>query len=260
MKLDISKVEFSNSDIKRKIKVPERLTVELCEIVGIIAGDGCLYKRKNRYEIYIYGNSIDDIKYHKEIVKNLFKEVFNLEPKIHKIKDTNAIRTRIDSKAIFVFFNKVLCIPYGNKVKNLGVQNNILTSKKSIYPYLRGLADTDFGIKFKKRNDVKPSLYKYPIIYGNFASKEFAEQLSRLIKKIGFNNHIERNKRNNLKTGKYYESFSINIIGKENLKTWMKKIGFNNRRHLTKYLLWKKLGYCTPLTTLQEREILLKSL
>ena len=51
MKLDISKVEFSNADLRRKIRIPEILTLEICEIMGILAGDGNSYK-------YIKGKKI----------------------------------------------------------------------------------------------------------------------------------------------------------------------------------------------------------
>ncbi len=57
---------------------------------------------------------------------------------------------------------------------------------------------------------------------------------------------------------KYHISNQIEICGKEQLELWMKKIGFNSRKHLTKYLVWKKFGFCPPNTTLPERELILK--
>ena len=41
------------------------------------------------------------------------------------------------------------------------------------------------------------------------------------------------------------------------LEYWMKSIGFNSRKHLTKYLIWKKSGFCPPYTSLPQREQIL---
>ena len=41
------------------------------------------------------------------------------------------------------------------------------------------------------------------------------------------------------------------------LNRWMKIIGFSNSKHLTKILLFKKLGYCPKMLTTQERTNLL---
>ena len=157
MKLNTSKLTLSNPDKTRKITIPKELTTELCEIIGILNGDGCLYKRKNRYEIYIYGDSNEDIYYHKTKIKSLFKSVFNIEPRIQKIKNHNSIRSRIDSKAIFTFLNNSVGVAYGDKKERIRIPKKILKNKKFIYAYLRGLADTDFYLKFKKKKRCKES-------------------------------------------------------------------------------------------------------
>ena len=51
----------------------------------------------------------------------------------------------------------------------------------------------------------------------------------------------------------YNESYAIEINGKERLNKWLKKIGFSNKKHLTKIDVWKRLGYCLPNTSLEER-------
>jgi len=40
MKLNISFVEKSNYDVKRRITFPEELTEDLAELIGIVVGDG----------------------------------------------------------------------------------------------------------------------------------------------------------------------------------------------------------------------------
>ncbi|MBI2148125.1 hypothetical protein HYU23_00445 [Candidatus Woesearchaeota archaeon] len=50
----------------------------------------------------------------------------------------------------------------------------------------------------------------------------------------------------------------MEILGKEQLELWMKLTGFNSRKHLTKYLVWKKFGFCPHYTNLPQRELILK--
>ena len=50
----------------------------------------------------------------------------------------------------------------------------------------------------------------------------------------------------------------IDINGKNNINTWFKVIGFNSSKHLTKYEIWKKFGFCPPNTNIVERRKILK--
>lgn len=59
---------------------------------------------------------------------------------------------------------------------------------------------------------------------------------------------------------KNYISYQIEICGKNNLKQWMKNIGFSSYNSLTRYLVWKKLGYLQPQTNLIDRLNILKKL
>jgi len=38
----------------------------------------------------------------------------------------------------------------------------------------------------------------------------------------------------------------------------MEKIGFNSTKHLTKYEVWKKFGYCPPNTNIRQRKQILE--
>lgn len=45
----------------------------------------------------------------------------------------------------------------------------------------------------------------------------------------------------------------------ESLNIWMRKIGFQNKRHLIKYKVWKLKGYCPPFTNIKKGEIIMRS-
>ena len=78
MKLDISEIEFSNKDRKRNILIPNKITKELAELIGIIMGDGStgIYKGNGytHYEIRLYGHKKEDLNYYNKIVDKLFKK------------------------------------------------------------------------------------------------------------------------------------------------------------------------------------------
>ena len=73
---------------------------------------------------------------------------------------------------------------------------------------------------------------------------------------LGFSYSVQFNVKVTLNS-KNFKRNEIYISGKENLKKWMKFIGFSNEKHLTKYLIWKKFGFCPPNTTLKQRLLIL---
>ena len=78
MKLDLSKIKFSNNDIRNRVRIPNILTPKLAEFIGIMVGDGHVgyykYPRMGKpsinYDIRISGNSKDS-DYYSEYVNNL---------------------------------------------------------------------------------------------------------------------------------------------------------------------------------------------
>ncbi|MAG47779.1 hypothetical protein CL617_04175 [archaeon] len=257
-KLNISKVEFSKKDVKNNLKIPKILNNKLAYLIGVHVGDGSMgiYKKGANYYISYTGHIIDEQEYHKEIIKDLFKELFNKRVKINfdrRIKNSS-LRTYLNSKAILTFFHKSLRLPMGMK-KDIDIPKIITYSNKTIMKYfLRGLADTDFCLTFKKRYKKK---HYYPSISFNNQSKYLTKSVINILKKFNINSSVSYNmksKRNN----RINISHQININGKENLSKWMKKIGFNSAKHLTKYQVWKTFGYCPPNTNINERYRILK--
>src|SRR3989344_6590129 len=116
----IKGIDYSWSDVKRNIKIPDEMTEELAEETGIHIGDGNLYKGKDKHECTVYqygitGNLIDEYIYHTVHIKNLFKSLFNIEPFLSQRKNKNSIDSRIRSKAIISFKNKILGLCFGSK-------------------------------------------------------------------------------------------------------------------------------------------------
>ncbi|MBI2655806.1 hypothetical protein HYX06_05300, partial [Candidatus Woesearchaeota archaeon] len=95
MKLDLSKIKFSNNDIRKNIIIPDILTPKLAEFIGTIVGDGHIGFQKTKrgstnYEVRISGN-LKDLEYYSNYVGNLAFELFNIRLKVLEIKYDNSV-------------------------------------------------------------------------------------------------------------------------------------------------------------------------
>lgn len=254
MRLDLTDLKKNKYDEKRRIKIPMYLDEDLAELIGIIVGDGHVSYKKEYNCITICGHAIDDYYYISYYVFNLISKIFNQHPKI-KFRKNNNIRLDLFSKAVASFFTEIIGIP-SNK-NSISVPKCILKGDEEIKgSFLRGFMDTDCSLVFQK----KSIEHNYPII--KMASK--SEKLILDIKNIldefkitGFVIYNRHRKSNFLKEAVINE---IYISGRRNLKQWIGKIGFHNSKHITKYLIWKKIGYCPPKTNINTRKCILRKI
>nr|MBA4404956.1 hypothetical protein [Nanoarchaeum sp.] len=216
-----------------------KITEELAELCGIIAGDGHIthYKKNGDYRIEISGDK-KEIEYHKYI-QGLFQEVFKKNSKI-RTKDNNIV-TYFHSKKIIEFFID-LGLPAGKKAKKVRIPDVILKENNLSLAFLRGLADTDFSVCFKKGGRLRNS---YPRITVDIVSKQLILDVKTILNRLDINfYYYERSRINNLGQSYFY---CLDINGKKNLEIWMKNIGFRNKKHLDKIEFWKENGFYNKL-------------
>lgn len=254
MHLDTSKVQFSKKDLKLGTKIPIELTSELAYFLGFHAGDGTLYfnRPKSTYVIGFTGHLSEENDLHQTVLIPLVRKLFNKE--VHSIEDRrvnrSSIRTYFKSKAIFTFLHFTIGLPSGIKSNSdlpILIKN---ANKEIIFSFLRGLADADFTLAFKRRH----SEYNYPVISFSTNNTRLTKSLNNLLLEIGFTTY-SRFDFNKPRYDVPLISNYIQISGKKNLEIWMKLIGFSSPKHLTKYEIWKKFGNCPPHTTLIQRRI-----
>jgi len=53
--------------------------------------------------------------------------------------------------------------------------------------------------------------------------------------------------------------YELVIYRKSDIDRWIKEVGFSNSKHKTKIMVWNKLGFCPPKTTIYERKEILKN-
>ena len=254
MILDLSRVGFSRRDIQKGLVLPVRLTLELAEDLGIMTGDGSLNsKRKHDYEIVCSGDAEDEVDYYINYVSPLKCKLFNakIQPRLINPKRQNEFGIRLWSKAIFNFYTQLFDFPAGKKECLIGVPHMIKESDEQTQAsFIKGLFDTDGSLTFRKKNS---DVYYYPIIKFTTMSQNLYIKIREILLRFGFNLWSNKRLRYDQRYDRTYFIYDIDISGEGNLNRWMGLIGFSNPKHLTKYLIWEKFGFCPIKTTLQHR-------
>lgn len=234
------------------------ITPELAEICGIHAGDGYLRCReRNRGEIQICG-SLEEESYYENYVIPLFNNFFNLNIKGKKFPNTYGFAC-YNKKVRDIFLE--LGFPKGKKSDSVRVPEIILNGKnKELFcRFLRGIFDTDGNLSFRKSyagiNKFNKKYHHYPTIKISTVSKFLAEDIIRILHELDilffYFNHDTKKQNEKRK-------YIITISGIEGLERWMELIGMKNPVKLSRYLVWKKFGFCPTNLTLKQREDILK--
>lgn len=236
------------------------MTPDLAEICGIHAGDGYLRMRKGgKGEIDISGH-LEEKEYYDNYIVQLFNRVFDLNLKGREFS-RGTYGLVIYSKKIAKFFNE-LGFPFGKKSLIVQVPKQIIESgNKILYGrFLRGLFDTDGGLYFRNRRTGKNySKFKrkynyYPLINISTVSKSLSKDVSFILDYFKIKYFVYEFQPKNIRDSYKYV---ITISGVSRLKKWMEFVGIKNSVKYTRYLVWKKFGFCPPHTTLREREDIL---
>ena len=233
--------------------INSKITPEIAEICGVIVGDGHLSRyissRRTDYRIEIVGNKTEEIEYFKYITK-LFYHLFGKDFKLKM--ESDYARLYIHSKELLEFFENIGLI-VGKKSDKSYIPNKILNDEVASLHFLKGLADTDFCICFKKGGR---KMNSYPKIVAEFASESLIKDIQVILNRIGITYYKQTVTKNN--TFGVFTHYRLELNGRKNLEKWMELIGFSNPKHITKIKVLEKLGYCPPRTTYLERLKILK--
>ena len=230
-KMDLSQINYTWQEKKKGLVLPKKMTSGLAYLCGVIAGDGSInYRDKNKeYSVECAGNSKDEIEFYEKVVNPLFKNLFGFSPKLNYYSLGSTYGFRIYSKSLFYYFVNVIGLPYGKKYSKLKIPACIINNNVFLINFIRGLMDTDGCITFKKKN-------KYPTLVLASASYIFVKEISLILKGWDFYFYEVYNYK--VYDARFKNGFSIinriEINGKNNLKKWMKIIGFSNPKHIRK--------------------------
>lgn len=230
------------------------------EILGMYVGDGCLSVTRKYSEFAIFGDRKEEKKYYVDYVIPLFNQKFSksLNKKIigREYPSMGVFGFHIFSKKFVQMFEKIGFKP-GPKT-NISLPTCILEADlNNTRSFIRGLFDTDGSIYFEKNYSAKTQIHNRPKIKLGTTSQTLRNQLSDILTKLGFKPMLKKpylGKRDSV------EMNEIIIYKKDDIQKWLEIIGFNNFKHQTKVMIWKKSGKCPPYTTLLERITLLKEM
>jgi len=227
-------IKPSWADIKRKIRIPEKMTVKLAEETGIHIGDGNLHisTEEGKFKSYRYGITGDltnEYLYHKMYIKPLIKEIYNLNISVLKRENKNAVESYCKSKVIVTFKNKILGLPIGNK-RDIKIPEEILKNNEFQKRCVVGIIDTDFSIT------------ENLAITGKLHSLNIIQDIKKIFDENKINYVVSIYK----EYGRFYikKESAINIIEEWKLK---------NQKHLSKYNLFKEFNKFVPYSTTPER-------
>lgn len=244
------------------VVLPKEITPELAEIAGIHAGDGYLRNDGKRAEIDISGHQRKDRSYYDNHVVPLFNKTFEIMARARDFPSRKTYGFRIYKKNLVNYFHDFFGFPFGQKTYRVKVPRIVLESKdeETYSHFLRGFFDTDGCLTFQKRYNENYSLFKrlhhiYPRIILSTTSERLASDIKEILEflEIHYWEQIYQPKRKG-----WSKIFRIWIRGVSMLERWVEKIGFKNPSKVTRYMLWKRFGFCQPNTTLEERLQILK--
>jgi hypothetical protein len=211
--------------------------IKIYELIGIILGDGCLYYDEKRriYMLEIVGNADEQWDFFQRISETISK-LAGKRPKIRikKEKLGKGIRLYLYNKK-FLDYLINLGLSKSPKTFTAKIPKQFLSWSYSKY-IIRGLFETDGSLFFSRSKNIKyPS---YPRIEIKTSSEKLLIQLNNILTKQEFKVSIKRTKSD--------RTPAILISGEKMLDKWVKHIGFNTIKNLSKYHFFKDNGYYIP--------------
>ncbi|MFQ6129787.1 MAG: LAGLIDADG family homing endonuclease [Candidatus Hadarchaeaceae archaeon] len=225
-------------------------TNAIFELVGVLLGDGYVYYKPPHHHIEISGNATDDRPYLENYLSKLLQNLVSKEIHLYEHYDRKgkSIRLTVYSKELVTYLINEIGLVYGKKKAEIAeIPKQLFRARwNKTKLILRGFVDTDGCLFFCQKGTYKK--HSYPMIEMRSASPKLLNQFQNLLQSNGFNPRL-RSVKSRYKSKASY----LYLSGEKQLSKWIYEIGFRNPKHMTKYQVWKQIGYCSPGTALKER-------
>jgi len=226
---------------------------KIAEISGIHAGDGYLRIRSG-VEVDASGN-IEEKEYYDNHVIPLFNSLFNTDIKGRFFQPRNTYGFRTHNRQIANLLID-LGFPNGKKTDIVRIPLQILNynNENFIKRFLRGYFDTDGCLYFSNKHYKFKNKHSYPVISFTTVSKSLADDLDLIFKRLNlkFSKYLKKVKEKN-----WNNKTTFYFYGIKNLNKFINEIGIKNPSKYSKYLIWKKFGFCPPNISYQKRKDIL---
>jgi hypothetical protein len=220
------------------------MSEKLAYFLGVLLGDGSVGSEQ-RPTIYLVGDLVEERGFYDYVLIPLIRRLFKISPYSYVRKGKSAYAVHFKSRRLVEYLVSELDFPVGEVRKYL--PSSIMSFPEGIrLAFIRGLFDSDGSMVFSRKTY---GAYKYPTIEIKTVSYRLGLSVKQVLVTAGFRTSLNRSA----------ESWVVRTNGKKMLELWMNKIGSRNVKHLTKYLVWKKAGFCPPKTTVLGRMRILKN-
>lgn len=233
------------------------LSPDLAELLGAYVGDGTM-SDNSKGEVVMSIAAGRDAKGWLDHLADIFDKIFHYHPIPRWNK--NVFKIQIGKNRICKFF-KNMGFPVGEKTLTVRTPRIIMNSNNQNIQesFLRGYFDADGTLCFSKSPRPQYCKFKrthhyYPRIFLASASESLIWKDIRTLLKSNFRHGIYKAP----PRGKGQHTIhKIAIRGEDQVNQWMAKIGSSNPVHYTKYMVWKRFGFCPPRTSLKQRKAIL---
>lgn len=235
---------------------------EIAELLGAFVGDGWIDSRERG--LYILGDPTEDKLHYDKILAPYFSKYFSpVKPSLFSkwgVYGIACYKRKAIKHALKLGFIS------GSKAKIAKIPEEIFDSPAKIRcAFLRGLFDTDGSFycdraRGKFANSWRKKHHHQPRIEFHLSSKKLVYGLQRLCNLLGIKGaKIIENKGKRSNNRNNSNSYKFRINKKEHIDVWFNKIGSNNPRQKTKYLIWQKYRFLPPKTSLKDRFAILEN-
>ncbi len=225
----------------------------IAEALGIHVGDGCISITERYCEYALLGDRLEEREYYDSHVSPIFSKILKRPIVCKEYISNGTYGFHIFNKKVVDFFLG-FGLPAGSKL-NIDIPNFVKKDQGLLKLFLRGLFDTDGNLYFDKHRQVKNPLNNVPQIKLDSTSKHLVYSVYMALRKFGFHPRLKKPYKG--KRDKNY-IYSVLLYRKRDTEKYIEEIGFKNQKHITKWKIFRKFGFCLPHTTLILRKKLLE--
>lgn len=230
------------------------MTSDVAADTGVHIGDGSLYIRQNgtdtNYSYSITGNAVEDQLYLLGHVVPTIEAAYDIHKfGIHLAPEKTWMSMVYQSKRIALFKHQILGLPNGRKTE-LSIPSVIAHNSSLMRCCIREILATDGLLGFY--NASQNGLHKYARVQIKMTASLVIGEIAKFLRdKFG----IEASCRINAEpAGLGRRARHILQINRpQDLEIWRKEIGFSNPSHISRMMVFERLGECPPGTSILDR-------
>ena len=150
--------------MNQKPKIPDKLTPELCYLVGLIITDGHLVEdiKRGHYILLLFTSYEEE----KNLILGLIKKLFNYDAYVRTKKTgfnkRESYEIHVNSKELLYYFKDVFDLPTGSKSNIVRVPKLFFTlNRKLTVNFIRGVIDGDGNVSLKKPINISSGSYEF---------------------------------------------------------------------------------------------------